>query len=103
MISFHPTDLDIASPNALYAARSARLFARRRSLALRDACSPKVVLPAVLLIACCYALLVLTGVGPQSWQARLCNSGGPRPVACEMPAASRDLGSARLDLAKAAS
>ncbi len=104
MISLHPTDLDIASPNALYAARSARMFARRRSPALRDACSPKVVLPAALLIACCYALLVLTGVGPQSWQARLCHSGGPRPSACVAPAAAGGIGSVSgLYLSKAAS
>ncbi len=102
MISLHPTDLDVVSPNALYAARSARMFARRRSLALRDACSPKVVLPAALLIACCYALLVLTGVGPQSWEARLCDSGAARPTACQaLPNAQ---GSAsRLDLSKASS
>jgi hypothetical protein len=101
MISLHPTDLDIASPNALFAARSARLFARRRSPALREACSPRVILPAALLIACCYALLVLTGVGPQSWQARLCGDGGPRSSACQTLSAGHGSDPAtRLDGAK---
>lgn len=103
MLSLQPTDLDIASPNALFAARSARLFARRRSPMLRDVCSPRVVLPAALLIACCYALLVMTGVGPRSWQARLCGDGGPRPSACQASSVDRDGGSdLRADAAQGA-
>ncbi len=103
-MSLNPIDLDLVSPNALYAARSARLFARRRSSAFLDACSPRIVLPAAVLMACCYALLVLTGVGPQSWQARLCQAGGPRPATCETLPSGRAIGATSgLDLTKVAS
>ncbi len=93
MISFHPIDLDIVSPNALYASRSARRFACHRSLArLRTAWSPMVLVPAVLLAFGCYALLVLTGVGPDSWQVRQCANGDLQPRSCQ--AAALDAGDA---------
>ena len=101
MIRVHPTDLDALSPNALYAARSARRHATRRGLALlRDACAPGIVLPAALLAFGCYALLVLTGAGPDSWQVRLCANGNLDLRACQAvhPAAgpaALDAGSAR--------
>ncbi len=83
MVSLHPTDLDIVSPNAVFAAQSARRFACRRGLArLRPALSPNVVLPAALLIFGCYALLVLTGGGPDSWQVRQCANGDLQPRSC---------------------
>jgi hypothetical protein len=93
MISLHPIDLDIVSPNALYASRSARRFACHRSLAgLRAAWSPMVLVPVALLVFGCYALLVLTGVGPDSWQVRQCANGDLRPRSCQ--AASLDQGDA---------
>ena len=93
MISLHPIDLDIVSPNALYASRSARRFACHRGLArLRAAWSPMVLLPVALLVFGCYALLVLTGVGPDSWQVRQCANGDLQPRSCQ--AASLDAGDA---------
>jgi hypothetical protein len=83
MIALHPTDLDESSPNALYAAAVARRFAARQALAAASKVfSPAILLPAALLLFGCYALLTVTGVGPESWQARLCASGGPQPGAC---------------------
>ena len=93
MISLHPIDLDIVSPNALYASRSARRFACSRGLArLRAAWSPMVLLPFALLVFGCYALLVLTGIGPDSWQVRQCANGDLQPRSCQ--AASLDTGDA---------
>ena len=93
MISLYPTDLDIVSPNALYASQSARRFACHRSLArVRNAWSPMVLLPVALLAFGCYALLVLTGVGPDSWQVRQCANGDLQPRSCQ--AASLDAGDA---------
>lgn len=90
MIALHPTDLDESSPNALYAAAVARRFATRQALAaVSRVLSPAILIPAALLLFGCYALLTVTGVGPESWQARLCSSGGPQPVACATLAPGR--------------
>ncbi|RYB07614.1 hypothetical protein [Lichenibacterium ramalinae] len=97
MIRIHPTDLDVLSPNALYAARSARHHAARRGFALlREACAPGLVLPAALLAFGCYALLVLTGAGPDSWQVRLCANGNLDLRSCQ--AASPVVGPANRDV-----
>ncbi|WP_245501237.1 hypothetical protein [Lichenibacterium minor] len=93
MIALNPTDLDMPSPNALRAAVAARRFAARRGRALavaRAALAPAVLLPAALLLLGCCALLAVTGVGPASWQARLCAEGGPQPASCAAPAPGRD-------------
>lgn len=98
MISLHPTDLDVVSPNALYAAESARRFACHRGFArLRAAWSPTVLLPVALLAFGCYALLVLTGVGPDSWQVRQCANGDLQPRSCQAASleAERPAGFAR--------
>lgn len=100
MIRVHPTDLDVPSPNALSVARSARRRSARRGVValLREACAPGIVLPAALLAFGCYALLVLTGAGPDSWQVRLCANGNLDLRSCQAvrPAAARAAGDAGL-------
>lgn len=84
MIRVHPTDLDALSPNALFVARALRRRSARRGLArLHEACAPGIVLPAALLAFGCYALLVLTGAGPDSWQVRLCANGALDLHSCQ--------------------
>lgn len=84
MIRVHPTDLDALSPNALFVARSIRRRSARRGVVrLLDACAPGIVLPAALIAFGCYALLVLTGAGPDSWQVRLCANGNLDLQSCQ--------------------